>query len=97
MKYGDKIIYMEGVIVEVTDGAVGIDLKGRLGYMKIPMRILITDDEIKVGQEVGFRMSFIEQLGLEVNEHYIRGKDNTRPATDTHSIPEQQNHQNMAE
>ena len=38
MKYGDKIIYMEGVIVEVTDGAVGIDLKGRLGYMKIPMQ-----------------------------------------------------------
>ena len=54
MKYGDKIIYMEGVIVEVTDGAVGIDLKGRLGYLKIPMRMLITDYEIKVGQEVGF-------------------------------------------
>ena len=32
MKYGDKIIYMEGVIVEIHDGCVGIDLKGRLGY-----------------------------------------------------------------
>ena len=74
MKYGDKIIYMEGVIVEVTDGAVGIDLKGRLGYLKIPMRMLITDYEIKVGQEVGFQMSFIEQLGSEVNEHYIMGR-----------------------
>ncbi len=82
MKYGDKIIYMEGVIVEVTDGAVGIDLKGRLGYMKIPMRMLITDYEIKVGQEVGFQMSFIEQLGPDVNESYIHG---------------QQNHQNLAE
>ena len=29
MKYGDKIIYMEGVIVEIHDGCVGIDLKGR--------------------------------------------------------------------
>ena len=26
MKYGDKIIYMEGVIVEIHDGCVGIDL-----------------------------------------------------------------------
>ena len=71
MKYGDKIIYMEGIIVEVTDGAVGIDLKGRLGYLKVPMRMLITDYEIKVGQEVGFNMSFIEQLSDEPNETYV--------------------------
>ena len=30
-KYMDKIIDMEGIIVEVHDGSVGIDLKGRLG------------------------------------------------------------------
>ena len=39
-KYTDKLIYMEGVIVEVHDGAVGIDLKGRLGFLKIPFRIM---------------------------------------------------------
>ena len=50
MKYGDKIIYMEGVIVEIHDGCVGIDLKGRLGYLKIPMRMLITDYPLVVGQ-----------------------------------------------
>ena len=70
-KYTDKIIYMEGIIVEVDDGAVGIDLKGRLGFLKIPMRMLISDYEIKVGQEVGFNMSFIEQLSPDVNEKYI--------------------------
>ena len=70
-KYTDILIYMEGVIVEVHDGAVGCDLKGRLGFLKIPMRMLISDYEIKVGQEVGFNMSFIEQLGPEVNEKYI--------------------------
>lgn len=58
MKYGDKIIYMEGVIVEIHDGCVGIDLKGRLGYLKIPMRMLITDYPLVVGQEVGWNMSF---------------------------------------
>ena len=62
---------MEGIIVEVHDGAVGIDLKGRLGFLKIPMRMLISDYEIKVGQEVGFNMSFIEQLSPDVNEKYI--------------------------
>ncbi|WP_315364899.1 CBO2463/CBO2479 domain-containing protein [Oribacterium sinus] len=70
-KYTDKIFYMEGIIVEVHDGAVGIDLKGRLGFLKIPMRMLISDYEIKVGQEVGFNMSFIEQLSPDVNEKYI--------------------------
>ena len=74
MKYGDKIIYMEGIIVEVSDGAVGIDLKGRLGYLKIPMRMLITDYEIKVGQEIGFNMSFIEQLSDKINETYVHNQ-----------------------
>lgn len=71
MKYGDKIIRMEGVIVEVHDGCVGIDLKGRLGYLKVPMRMLITDYPVKVGQEVAWNMSFVEQLGPEINEKYM--------------------------
>lgn len=74
MKYGDKIIYMEGIITEVHDGAVAIDLKGRLGSMRIPMRMLITDYEPQVGQEVGFNMSFIEQLSSEINEAYVSNK-----------------------
>ena len=69
MKYGDKIIRMEGVIVEVHDGCVGIDLKGRLGYLKVPMRMLITDYPVKVGQEVAWNMSFVEQMGPEINEN----------------------------
>ena len=62
---------MQGVIVEVHDGSVAIDLKGRLGYLKIPMRMLITDYALKVGQEVGFKMSFIEVLAEEANEKYV--------------------------
>ncbi len=72
MKYSDKIIYMEGIITEVHDGAVAIDLKGRLGSMRIPLRMLITDTEPKVGQEVGFNMSFIEQLSQAPNETYVK-------------------------
>jgi len=71
LKYGDKIIEMQGVIVEVHDGSVAVDFKGRLGYLKIPMRMLITDYPVKVGLEVGLRMSFVEVLSEKVNEKYI--------------------------
>ncbi|MEF9916681.1 MAG: CBO2463/CBO2479 domain-containing protein [Lachnospiraceae bacterium] len=75
MKYGDKIIRMEGVIIEVHDGCVGIDLKGRLGFLKIPMRMLITDYPIIVGQEVAWNMSFVEQMGPEANKKYVSNLD----------------------
>ncbi len=70
LKYGDKIIRMEGVIVEVHDGLIAIDLKGRLGYLRIPLRMFISDYPIEVGQEVAWNMSFVEQLGCGVNEKY---------------------------
>lgn len=52
LNYGDKIIRMEGVIVEIHDGCVGIDLKGRLGFLKIPMRMLISDYPLLVGRRL---------------------------------------------
>lgn len=78
MKYGDKIIYMEGVITDVQDGAVEIDFKGRLGHIKVPMRMLITDYPLKVGQEVGLNMSFLEVLGPEVNQHYLNALEHEK-------------------
>lgn len=71
MKYGDKIIYIEGIVVEVHDGSISIDLKGRLGFIKVPMRMVISDYPIRVGQEVALNMSFIEVISDEVNEKYV--------------------------
>lgn len=71
MKYGDKIIEMQGIICELHDGAVSIDLKGRLGFLKIPMRMLITEYPLKLGQEIGFRMSFLEVLDENPNDKYV--------------------------
>lgn len=62
---------MEGIIVELQDGAVGMDLKGRLGFFKVPRRMLVTDYELQLGQEIGFMMSFPEVLAGEPSEHYI--------------------------
>jgi hypothetical protein len=66
MKYGDRLIKMQGIIVHISDGGVAMDLKGRLGHLTVPMRMLITDYDLKVGQEVEFNMSF-----PEVNQKYV--------------------------
>ncbi|HBJ2608612.1 hypothetical protein CJF15_17765 [Clostridium botulinum] len=71
LKYGDKILEMQGVIVDVSDGAIAIDFKGRLGYLKVPRRMIISDYELKVGQEIGLNMSFVEVLSDEINEKYV--------------------------
>lgn len=61
-KFIDKVNYYEGIITEVHDGSVALDIKGRLGSIRIPKRMIISDFELKVGQEVAFNMSFIEQI-----------------------------------
>ena len=82
MKYGDKIIYMEGIIVDFDDCSVSIDFKGRLGFLKVPKRMLITDYPLEIGVEVAMNMSFVEVLSDEVNEKYLsniqKNKDKRR-------------------
>ena len=75
MNYGDKIIKVEGVITEVHDGGICVAIKGRLGELKVPMRMVISDYPLQVGQTVAWNMSFIEQEGPEVNEKYVSNID----------------------
>lgn len=78
LKYGDKLIYMEGVCVEIDDCSIAVDLKGRLGYFKAPKRMFICDVYPKEGQEFGWMMSFPEQLSPEVNEKYVSNLEKER-------------------
>lgn len=71
MKYIENVRYMEGVIIDFDDCSVSIDLKGRMGFLKIPKRLLITDYDLKIGQEVGLNMSYLEVINGEVNQKYI--------------------------
>ncbi len=71
MKYQDKLINMKGIITEVHDGSVSIDFRGRLGSLKVPMRMLITDYELKTGMEIAMKMSFPEVLSEKIDEKYI--------------------------
>lgn len=72
LRYMSSEKYYEGVISKVEGGAVTIDLKGRLGQFKIPNRMLITDYNPQVGQEVGFMLSNPEVLRPEPNEEYAK-------------------------
>lgn len=71
MEHSDYITEMRGIIVEVNDCGVVVDFKGRLGQIKVPLRMVITDYPLEVAQEVGFRMSFLEVLFEKPNEKYL--------------------------
>lgn len=62
MSYIDKINYYEGIITEVHDGSISLDILGRLGHLTVPLRMVISDNKLEVGQKVAFKMSFIEQI-----------------------------------
>lgn len=54
--------YFQGIIVDFNDCAVEIDFKGRLGNLKVPKRMIISENDLKIGQEVGFMMSYPEVI-----------------------------------
>lgn len=66
--------FFGGIIVEVHDANVVIDLKGRLGQLNIPRRMIISEYELQVGQEVGFLMTYPEVLEAEPCEHYVKAR-----------------------
>ncbi|QXM05536.1 CBO2463/CBO2479 domain-containing protein [Crassaminicella indica] len=72
LKYISSERFFEGIVVDVNDCSVTIDLKGRMGQLKVPRRLVITEYDMKVGQEVGFMMSYPEILGPDVDEEYAR-------------------------
>lgn len=72
LKYMSSECMYEGIIVEVHDGSVAIDLKGRLGQLRIPKRMIISNYDLEVGQEVGFLMSYPEVFDKEPNDKYVR-------------------------
>ncbi|MEG0254047.1 MAG: CBO2463/CBO2479 domain-containing protein [Vagococcus sp.] len=71
LKYLSTERMFEGILVDITDASVTIDIKGRLGQFKIPRRMLISEYDVKIGQEVGFMMSYPEVLDENPNEHYV--------------------------
>ena len=78
LKYASTERVFEGVIVDHNDASVTIDIKGRLVQFKIPMRMLISEYPVKIGQEVAFLLSYPEVLNEEPDEHYVNAILNTK-------------------
>ena len=72
LKYISSETMYEGIIVELHDGSVAIDIKGRLGQLRIPKRMIISNYDLQIGQEVGFLMTYPEVFDEEPNDDYVR-------------------------
>lgn len=71
LKYISTESYYEGIIIEVTDAGVVIDFKGRMGQLKVPKRMVISDNSLQVGHEVGFLMTYPEVVSEDIDEDYL--------------------------
>jgi len=74
LKYGKCVNYYEGVIVEDRGDVVTMDVKGRLGYFELSRDLFIADYPFKLGQEVGWKMCFFEQLPPDAPVEYTEGE-----------------------
>ncbi len=72
LKYVSSERYFEGIIVEISDCAISIDLKGRMGQLKLPRRMVISENALELGQEVGMLMSYPEVLSGEIDTEYAK-------------------------
>lgn len=71
LKYTSSEGFYEGIVIELTDTSVVIDLKGRLGQLRVPRRLVICENELLEGHEVGFLMTYPEVISEEINEVYL--------------------------
>ena len=58
LKYTPTERMFEGILTEINGGGCVIDFNGRMGQLKIPLRMLICDETPKIGQTVRFLMSY---------------------------------------
>lgn len=72
LKFISSERYYEGIIIEVTDASVVIDLKGRMGQLRLPRRMVICDNELKEGQQIGFLMTYPEVINETIDENYLK-------------------------
>ena len=54
--------YLQGTIMDVSDGGVHISFFGRLGELHIPKRMIISDKPAKVGDIVGIMLTYPEVI-----------------------------------
>lgn len=60
MDYIINPVKMGGLVKEVSDGRVKIHLHGRLGVIKIPDSLVISQEPVAIGHETEFYFSYVQ-------------------------------------
>ena len=55
-------VLTHGVIREITEVGVRIGITGRMGVLSLPLRSVLTDKPLKLGQECEFYLSYVNVL-----------------------------------
>ncbi|MFK3575985.1 hypothetical protein OCH74_03770 [Bifidobacterium thermacidophilum] len=55
-------IKLKGTIKEITEVGVRIGVKGRMGVLSLPLRLIYTDKPLELGQECEFYLSYVNVL-----------------------------------
>ncbi|BAL62708.1 CBO2463/CBO2479 domain-containing protein [Melissococcus plutonius] len=58
-KYPINPTLMMGTVKQVIDDQVTLNLRGRLGLITVPEKLILSDEPIKVGQKLQFYFSYI--------------------------------------
>lgn len=65
MKVELKPVLLKGELIRVSERDVKIELKGRMGIIILPLRSVITDKKLEVGQEVELYLSYAQVIQEE--------------------------------
>ena len=71
MNYENKGRKFEGKIVKLGDGLVGVDIAGRLGYLEVPIRMVMSENSLEVGNKVSLKMSYLEVIDKEKEKSHV--------------------------
>ncbi|KAB8299707.1 MULTISPECIES: CBO2463/CBO2479 domain-containing protein [Bifidobacterium] len=55
-------VKIKGVIKEITEVGVRIGVKGRMGVLSLPLRMIYSDKPLQLGQECEFYLSYVNVL-----------------------------------
>lgn len=56
---------LPGELIQVTDINATIELKGRMGVIHLPLRSIITDKKLEIGDEVEIYVSYARVMNKE--------------------------------
>ncbi|MFT8359230.1 CBO2463/CBO2479 domain-containing protein [Bifidobacterium aquikefiri] len=55
-------LLLHGTIKEITEVGVRVGIDGRMGVLSLPLRCILTDKHLELGQKCEFYLSYVNVL-----------------------------------